>query len=174
MTDDATLLRHYVEDRSEAAFAEVVRRHLGLVYSVALRQVGGDVQLAEDVAQQVFTALARKARELSQRAVLGGWLYQCARFAAIDIARAESRRRRREQEAEIMRELNAAPTTETDWEQLRPILDEAANRTTSSAPRTAIGKHRDRRGGCGDATCDDRLTTCFCGGKSKSTRNRAA
>ncbi len=51
MTDDAELLRQYVEARSEGAFAELVQRHLPMVYSAALRQVGGDAELAKNVAQ---------------------------------------------------------------------------------------------------------------------------
>src|SRR5438128_12301062 len=97
MADDPELLRRYLEDRSEAAVTEVVGRHLNLVYSVALRQVGGDVHLAEDVVQVVFTAVARKAVALSRRPVLGGWLYRTAQFAAIDVVRAEQRRRQREE-----------------------------------------------------------------------------
>jgi hypothetical protein len=33
MTDDAELLRSFARDRTEAALAEVVRRHVDLVYS---------------------------------------------------------------------------------------------------------------------------------------------
>jgi RNA polymerase sigma factor (sigma-70 family) len=125
MTDDAQLLRRYVEGKSEAAFAELVRCHLGLVYGVALRQTGGDTALAEDVAQQVFTDLARKARSLSDRAVLGGWLYRSTQFAASNVVRVERRRRAREEEAQRMHEQNQDPATTAEWEKLRPVLDAA-------------------------------------------------
>src|ERR1043166_9893113 len=50
--NDLQLLRQYCRDRDEDAFAEIVRRHLGLVRSAALRQVHSS-QLAEEVAQSV-------------------------------------------------------------------------------------------------------------------------
>ena len=53
MFADNELLRRYAEVRSEAAFAELVQRHLTLVYSVAVRQCGGDAYLAHDVAQRI-------------------------------------------------------------------------------------------------------------------------
>jgi DNA-directed RNA polymerase specialized sigma24 family protein len=58
--DDWELLQNYTRTHSEAAFAELVARHIDWIYSVALRQVGNS-QLAEDVAQSVFALLARKA-----------------------------------------------------------------------------------------------------------------
>ena len=82
MTRDAALLRRYADSRSEIAFAELVQRHLNLVYCAALRQVGGDAQLAQDVAQTVFTDVARKAAALSRRPVLASWLHTSTRFAA--------------------------------------------------------------------------------------------
>ena len=39
MSDDLVLLRKYAAEGCEAAFREVVERHLPLVYSAALRQV---------------------------------------------------------------------------------------------------------------------------------------
>ena len=124
MIEDAELFRRYAVDRSEAAFAELVERHLGLVYSVALRQVQGDVHLARDVAQKVFSDLARKAPTLARHPVLSGWLYRCTQFTAIDVMRSERRRRVREQEAQTMHALNASAAVTADAEQLRPILDQ--------------------------------------------------
>ena len=124
MNDDAELLRRYAVERSEADFAEVVSRHLDLVYSTALRLVGGDAHLAQDVTQTVFADLARKARSLSGCRVLSGWLYQATRFAAAKTVRTERRRTLREQEAVAMQE----PSCDANWEQLRPVLDEAMGR----------------------------------------------
>ena len=67
MSDDGALLGEYVRSGSESAFGELVRRHLDLVYSAALRGLGGDQQLAQDVSQGVFMDLARKAASLSGR-----------------------------------------------------------------------------------------------------------
>jgi RNA polymerase sigma factor (sigma-70 family) len=128
MIEDAELLRRYAEERSEGAFAELVRRRVGLVYSVAVRQCGGDAQLAEDVTQKVFTDLARKAGELAGRSVLSGWLYRSARFAAADVVRSERRRRAREEANALMNESWAGKAdagVSADWEKLRPVLDEA-------------------------------------------------
>jgi len=123
MVPDVELLRRYTETGSEAAFTELVGRHVDLVYSVALRVVGGDTHLAQDVSQAVFTDLARKARQLSRHAMLAGWLHTSARFAASKLIRAERRRQTREQRAAAMPDLSPEP--EMNWGLLRPVLDEA-------------------------------------------------
>src|SRR5271155_5030406 len=97
MTSDSQLLAQFARSRSEDAFAELVRRHVDLVYSAAIRQVNGDTYLAQDVAQAVFSDLARKAPALVRRASLTGWLYTSARFAAAKMLRTEHRRHDREQ-----------------------------------------------------------------------------
>src|SRR5882672_2564349 len=124
MNGDTELLRRYVEDRSEAAFAELVRLHLNLVYFAALRQVGGDAHRAKDVAQAVFTDLARTASALSRHAVLTGWLYTSTHYAAAKAVRAEQRRQTHEQEARTMNEILQSSAPETDWDRLRPVLDD--------------------------------------------------
>jgi RNA polymerase sigma factor (sigma-70 family) len=135
MTPDSELLRRYAGTKSEEAFAELVQRHVNLVYSAALRQVNGDAHLAQDVAQVVFTDLARKAAPLSRRATLTGWLYTSAHFAAAKIARTENRRRDREEK--FMREPISETAPELDWQKLRPTLDEVMHEL-KEADREAI------------------------------------
>jgi RNA polymerase sigma factor (sigma-70 family) len=125
MTSDLDLLRQFARQNSQAAFAELVRRHVNLVYSAALRQVRSP-QLAEEVAQSVFIDLARNSARLNNAAggtpVLTAWLYQVTRRTAIDVVRKESRRQVREQIAVEMSTMNA---TSNDWTQIKPLLDEA-------------------------------------------------
>ena len=105
MTDqtDSLLLKAYVERRLEAAFNELVHRHVDLVYSAAIRMVR-DPHLAEDVTQGAFIALARQASELVERATLAGWLHRTAQNIAAQTVRTIERRRVREQEAFAMSE----------------------------------------------------------------------
>src|SRR5262245_29063607 len=108
---DLELLASYVRHRSEEAFAEIVRRHLGLVYTAALRQVRSP-QLAEEVTQSVFVDLARNAARLKPDTVVSAWLYQVTRRTAIDVVRREACRQLREQ---IASEMNATNTAPADW-----------------------------------------------------------
>lgn len=133
MTSDLDLLRRFAREDSQEAFGEIVRRHLNLVYSAALRQVRSP-QLAEDVAQSVFADLAREARTLKPGTILTAWLYAVARRTAIDTVRKESRRQLREQIAVEMNTMNA---TAADWKQIAPLLDDAMA-ALDEADRTAI------------------------------------
>ena len=127
MNDDAALLHRYADDRSEDAFAELVRRHLGLVYHAALRQTGGDPHRAQEVAQLVFTEVARQAAKLATHPHLVAWLHTCTRQIASQLRRTEARRLAREQVAFQMNadERAAAPEPAADWERLRPLIDDA-------------------------------------------------
>ncbi len=125
MTDDVELLRRFVNERSDSAFTELVKRKAGLVYSAALRQVNGDTLLAQDVSQAVFIDLARKASQLTDRPELTSWLYTSTRFAALTALREKQRRHRREQEAHTMEEIERPAVSDADWEKVRPLLDDA-------------------------------------------------
>jgi RNA polymerase sigma factor (sigma-70 family) len=130
MTSDLDLLRRFARENSQDAFAEIVRRHLNLVYSAALRQIRSP-QLAEEVAQSVFADLARvaatpssplRSRDASSPQTLTPWLYAVTRRTAIDAIRKESRRQFREQ---IAVEMNAMNAEAADWNQIEPLLDDA-------------------------------------------------
>ena len=121
---DMDLLRAYADGQNEAAFAELVARHLDWVYSTALRQVGNAV-VAQDVTQAVFVILAHKAKALTQGTVLAGWLFRAVRYAVLEAARMEKRRLAREQEAVQMQLTNTPDESQMKWERWAPMLDDA-------------------------------------------------
>jgi RNA polymerase sigma factor (sigma-70 family) len=125
MTDvtDIDLLQDYARQGSEQAFAELVRRHIGLVHSAALRRTGGAAQ-AEEITQAVFIILARKAASLRPGTVLEGWLYETTRLTAASFLRGERRRMFREQEA-FMQSTLTETLDESAWTRLAPLLEEA-------------------------------------------------
>ncbi len=126
MIEDSELLRRYVEERSEEAFAELVRRHVNLVYAGAIRRLGGDTHRAQDVTQEVFTALATGASRLARRPVLAGWLHITTRNIAAQVVRSERRRAARELAVHVMNDPTIAePAQSADWERLRPVIDGA-------------------------------------------------
>src|SRR6516165_8232032 len=124
MNEDADLLSRYATDQSEAAFAELTRRHVDLVYSAALRLLNGDVHSAEDVTQQVFTEVARQAKQLARHPAPVGWLYTTTRLMALRVNRTNGRRKAREEEAHAMNELLHHEEPSGDWNQLRPVLED--------------------------------------------------
>ncbi len=92
---DGDCLRRFAENRNEAAFAELVRRHGPAVFGI-LRRALGDHQLAEDAFQAVFVILARRASTIRSPDAVGGWLFGVARHVA---ARAVTMRKRQRKEA---------------------------------------------------------------------------
>jgi RNA polymerase sigma factor (sigma-70 family) len=135
MDDCQRLLREYARSGSEAAFGELVKQYIDLVYSAAVRLLDGDAHLAKDVAQVVFADLARKAPTLSGEVLLGGWLHRHTCFVAANVRRSEHRRRSRERKAVEMSTLQ--DHSEENLAQVRPILDEAINELRAE-DRTAI------------------------------------
>ena len=131
--NDLDLLRQFARHRSQDAFTTLVNRHVNLVFSAALRQVRSP-QLAEEVAQAVFTDLARQAGDLQPDTVLTAWLYQVARRQAVDVVRREARRQLREQ---IATEMNAMNASTADWTHIEPLLDEAMQ-ALDDTDRTAV------------------------------------
>jgi len=95
---DRELLRDYAEGGSESAFQTLVERHLNLVFATCLRGVN-ETEAAQEVAQNVFIALARKAPWLQGDISVAGWLHKTALLEVRSWWRGELRRRRREKTA---------------------------------------------------------------------------
>jgi RNA polymerase sigma factor (sigma-70 family) len=125
-SSDMELVRDYARLNSEAAFAELVQRHINLAYSAALRHVGNAAH-AEEITQAVFIILARKAASLRPDCILEGWLHETTRLTALSFLRGERRRQFREQEAYMLSTLQETNDAST-WNQLAPMLDEAVSR----------------------------------------------
>jgi uncharacterized protein (TIGR03435 family) len=133
--DDMQLVREFATRQSEPAFAELVQRHVNLVYSAARRRVQDD-HLAEEIAQAVFIILARKAGSLGPKTVLTGWLYRTTQYAAADALKQRRRQRQREHAAYMESNRNA-PENDPAWQQLAPLLETAMD-TLSETDRNAV------------------------------------
>jgi len=136
---DVQLLRDYAEHGHEVAFREIVARYTDLVYSAAVRQVESSA-IACDIAQSVFTDLARKAETLAPGGgaapqSLAGWLHRATHFAALNHLRDTRRRLTNERQAMEQLLINSEPSG--NWEQIRPALDEAIN-TLGDEDREAV------------------------------------
>ena len=117
---DVQLLEAWVKHQRQADFTEIVRRHLGLVRGIARRQL--DQDCSEDIAQQVFAILARKASSLSGLRSLGAWLHQVTLLECRSAVRSRIRERRNQEAA--MQNLTIAGARDPLAEAL-PYLDAA-------------------------------------------------
>lgn len=127
------LLGQFAREGSQDAFTALVKQHLNLVYSAALRQVRAP-HLAEEISQTVFIKLARNAPQLASNTLLTAWLYQVTRHAAVDLIRREASRQAREQ---IAFEMNSLNNSSTQWGDIEPHLDEAME-SLEAADRSAL------------------------------------
>jgi RNA polymerase sigma-70 factor (ECF subfamily) len=105
---DEELLDRVATRRDRDAFDELYRRYSRAVYSLVLRTVR-DAALGEDVVQETFTAVWRKASSYRvERGSATTWLFTVARNAAVDAIRA----RKPVVGGEVPDTADAAPTPE--------------------------------------------------------------
>lgn len=133
--DDQELLRHYVDRHSEKAFADLVTRHIDLVYSTALRIVQ-DPGLAKDVTQSVFIRLAQKAATIRSGHALPGWLYRVAYGLAANTVRDERTRHERESEAMTMKSVEE--DAGAAWKSILPHLDAAMSKLKATEQNAIV------------------------------------
>lgn len=159
--DDAQLLKRYARDGSQEAFADLARRHAGLLYHTALRRTG-QAELAEEAAQNALAILARKAASLCSPGgtppSLAGWLHRAVCFEASKLSRGERRHSDRmkklhdsapEAGPEGLR-VSVSATVPSDlpgesgvWESVTPHLDEALNELSEPDRQVVLLKYFD-------------------------------
>jgi RNA polymerase sigma factor (sigma-70 family) len=128
--DDMRLLRLYAEGGDERAFSTLVSRHMSWVYSACCRGLK-DRHLAEDAAQAVFLILARRAKNISPKVRLSGWLFKTTRFAVADARKRETRHQRRQELAaqrtteKMIAAENLTAAEAQLWEVVAPNMDDA-------------------------------------------------
>jgi RNA polymerase sigma factor (sigma-70 family) len=122
MDDDHTLLSRFAKAKDEAAFTELVRRHLDLVYGVCLRRTGSR-SLAEELVQNVFASLARKAGSLKPEVLVVGWLHRAAHLESLSAFRSESSRLRKMKN--YMDHLSDFDPEPDRFREISPFLDQA-------------------------------------------------
>lgn len=86
LLNDRDLLRRFVQDADELAFAEIVRRHQGLVMGVCRRVIGNAADV-DDAFQATFVTLARRPRQIRREGSLSSWLYTVAWRTSIRLVR---------------------------------------------------------------------------------------
>ncbi|MBI2805491.1 MAG: sigma-70 family RNA polymerase sigma factor [Planctomycetes bacterium] len=122
-TSDGQLLDRFIYTHDDLAFAELVRRHGSMVLGVC-RRVLDNRHDAEDCFQAVFLVLVRKAETIQPRQMVGNWLYGVAYRTALESKKLTARRRNRERKrCEMPR-----PEPESDWQDLKPLLDQELSR----------------------------------------------
>jgi RNA polymerase sigma-70 factor (ECF subfamily) len=136
--EDAELLAQ-VNDGDEAALETLYGRYGGPCFALA-RRILDDHQLAEDVVQQVFTALWKGSGYDSRRGAVSTWLMSVTHHKAVDMLRREAPRRKRLASEQALLEVAAAGPGPDDeaWARLRAERTRAALKELPSEQREVL------------------------------------
>lgn len=118
---DLHLLERFANQRDETAFALLVRRHGSMVLSVA-RRILHDDHAAQDIFQETFLTLARRASSIRKGEALPSWLYGVAARLAAQKRMQETRRKVRERATTLP--LSEDVSEAAAWRELGAVLDE--------------------------------------------------
>ena len=133
--NDSSLLRRFAASRDDLAFRELVEKYTGLVYGVAFRRTG-DSQWAEEISQNVFLVVAKKADLLSRQHSLGPWLHRATTLEALRFSRKEATYQRHL----AMLHHDQNQTNDQLWRDVRPLIDQLLNRL-SYYERSIVVQH---------------------------------
>ena len=85
--EDEALISRVAEAEDDGSLAELYDRYAGMVYAMGLRHLN-DRSLAEDLVQDVFTSVWRKAKSFDpSKASFMTWIYRMARNRTTDLHR---------------------------------------------------------------------------------------
>jgi RNA polymerase sigma factor (sigma-70 family) len=122
---DAELLRRYVAERDESAFAAILGRHGRLVWRVC-RLASPREEDAEDAFQATFLVLARRPGAVRKAGSVGSWLYGVAHRLAVRAGQRARKRQARERLAAAREPAEACG--DLAWREVQSVLDEEVRR----------------------------------------------
>ena len=126
---DADLLKRFVQDRDEAAFAELVRRYGRLVWAVCRHLLPSDAD-ADDAFQATFLVLVRSPGGVRDGTRLGPWLHGVAYRVCLKSKRSVARRKRREVLA--AKPEAGRPLPDSAWDEALRAVHEEVDRLPTS------------------------------------------
>jgi RNA polymerase sigma factor (sigma-70 family) len=124
-TCDGEILRRFVANRDEQAFAVLLQRHAQTVWGVCYHLLRKE-QDAEDAFQATFLLLARKASSIRKADALGCWLHGVAYRIALRLKRSTHTRQAHEKHAAVHKQV-AVPADLASRE-LQAALNEEVQR----------------------------------------------
>jgi RNA polymerase sigma factor (sigma-70 family) len=122
---DRELLRRFVEEGDQEAFAALVRRHGAMVLGVCRRALP-TAQDAEDACQATFLVLVKKAHSQPWQPSVANWLHATALRVCGNARQATRRRQKREGRAAVPEAVEAAD--QVTGRELLAALDEELGR----------------------------------------------
>jgi RNA polymerase sigma factor (sigma-70 family) len=126
---DGQLLERFQTQRDEAAFEVLVWRHGPMVFGLC-RRLLRDEQAAEDALQATFLTLVRKARSVSKRHSIAGWLCKVAYRIALRSRADAAKRAGHEKTMPVLPavEVPGDADSKATAAELRSLLDEELDR----------------------------------------------
>lgn len=122
-------MSQYARENRESAFTKLVEIHAGMVFGTALR-LTADRGAAEEISQDVFVILARKARTLNPNGPLGGWLHRTTLLVSRNYLRQRRRRNRKIQALRESRKME--PSEVTAVTEVLSVLDDAIDQLSAT------------------------------------------
>lgn len=127
---DADLLRRFVEDRDEHAFAGLIERHGRLVWAVCRNLTRSEAD-ADDAFQATFIVLMKRAAKIREAAKLPAWLHGVA-YRICSKARNASQKRAARERATAIDERNGSTIAESAWDRALAAVHEEVARLPES------------------------------------------